>query len=306
METEGPLISLWGVDIGRFIWFCASGQSFFIGVGLLLAAVFLPTRHWKKWATSAVYICGIFGLCLIVLSVPAISWLVIIPWMICILVFFILSAMRSQRTDKPLKVSRLILGSRCLIAMIAETPFHIRKAMPQSKHERLYVVGDSVSAGIGRQDELTWPVIMAQEHGVDVTNLAMAGATVNSAIKQAKQIESLNAIVLLEIGGNDLFAPTPFDEFERDLRTILEIVQKEGRVVVMLELPLLPHLIGYGQIQRRLAKEYNIVFVPKRFLVGVFGTRGATMDMAHLTPEGHELMAEKVWRLLGDNLVHSN
>jgi len=34
----------------------------------------------------------------------------------------------------------------------------------------------------------------------------------------------------------------------------------------------------------------------------VLSAKGATVDLAHLSPEGHEIMAEKVWSLLSKHL----
>ena len=71
------------------------------------------------------------------------------------------------------------------------------------------MIGDSISAGIGNRDEQTWPKILRQKYKIEVIDVSVAGATVNSALKhQANQVKSDNSIVLLEIGGNDLFAPT--------------------------------------------------------------------------------------------------
>jgi lysophospholipase L1-like esterase len=67
----------------------------------------------------------------------------------------------------------------------------------------------------------------------------------------------------------------------------------------MFELPLAPWHIGYGRIQRKLAAEFGVTLVPKSFLADIFRTKGATVDLAHLSPEGHKIMADKVWFLLG-------
>jgi hypothetical protein len=38
--------------------------------------------------------------------------------------------------------------------------------------------------------------------------------------------------------------------------------------------------------------------IPKRVLIGVLTAGDATHDGIHLTPHGHALMTETVWRLL--------
>ena len=133
-------------------------------------------------------------------------------------------------------------------------------------------------------------------------DLSVAGATVGSAIRLAVQVKGENAMVLLEIGGNDLFGGTPYGQFRSDLRNVLKQVSGAGRKVVMLELPLFPWQIEYGKIQRELAKEFDVTLLPKRIFAGVLSVKGVSNDLAHLTAKGHELMAEKMWSVLARNL----
>ena len=83
-------------------------------------------------------------------------------------------------------------------------------------------------------------VCIATIIGVFLIILSAAPQTVTSAIHQANQVYSENAIVLLEIGGNDLFDSTPYSQFKGDLSQILSIVSDHKSTVVMLELPILP------------------------------------------------------------------
>ena len=63
----------------------------------------------------------------------------------------------------------------------------------------------------------------------------------------------------------------------------------------MLELPLPPTCNAYGRIQRRLARQYETLLVPKRVLLGVLQQPGTTLDTIHLSQEGHQRMAEAIW-----------
>ena len=71
------------------------------------------------------------------------------------------------------------------------------------------------------------------------------------------------------------------------------------RTVVMLELPLPPFHNRYGDAQRRLARRHGVLLVPKRVLIGVLTSEGATLDTIHLSGRGHALMAETIWDLIG-------
>jgi acyl-CoA thioesterase-1 len=87
-----------------------------------------------------------------------------------------------------------------------------------------------------------------------------------------------NAIVVIEIGGNDMLGSTTSDEFEKHLDRLLANLKGETRCLVMFELPLLPNKVAYGRIQRRLSKKHNVFLIPKLYLANVITSEGATED----------------------------
>jgi acyl-CoA thioesterase-1 len=172
--------------------------------------------------------------------------------------------------------------------------------LPNAEYENLYIIGDSIAAGIGGQNEQTWPKVLQQKYDVKVLNLAIAGATVRSAArKQATKVNRENSIVLLEIGGNDILQSNGTQIFNEGLRSILEQITSKNRLIVMLELPVLPWQSNYLKIQRKLAKDFNVILVPRRFFVSILSEKSATLDGIHLSETGHELMADELWAILG-------
>ncbi len=156
------------------------------------------------------------------------------------------------------------------------------------RDNHLVIVGDSLSSGLG--EAKPWPVILAETTGIGVKNLARAGAGVVEARTMAAQISSDDHVVLLEIGGNDLLAGLPSDKFAAGLEELLIKMCSPQRTVVMFELPLIPSKIGYGQVQRRLAKKYHVWLIPKRFLADVL-KEDTTSDGLHLSQSGASRMA---------------
>jgi lysophospholipase L1-like esterase len=66
----------------------------------------------------------------------------------------------------------------------------------------------------------------------------------------------------------------------------------------MFELPLFPHRIAYGQVQRRLAKRYHVWLIPKRYFIDVISGPVATLDGLHLSNTGTRRMAALVAQVL--------
>jgi lysophospholipase L1-like esterase len=263
----------------------------------ILAAI-IPLSKRPIWGNLIRYPFIVLGIVLVFLSETPISKWIYMVWAVSFLVFLFI-VIRPTKVVQRAYLPRIVFVCICVAALVIELPFHFGQKIPQGNFKKLYVIGDSVSAGIGGKGERTWPIVFGEKYRVDVTNLSVAGATAGSILPQAGKIIDGNAVVLLEIGGNDLLSMTPQTLFEQNLRSLLQKVVKPNRYVLMFELPLAPWHIGYGRVQRRLVAEFGVTLIPKRFLADVFGTKGATVDLAHLSPEGHKIMAEKVWSLLG-------
>lgn len=272
---------------------------------LLIIVVIVSALCQKLCGNLIIYACTIIGAFLIFLSATPLALLFYVIWIVVIISWL---PVVSLRISLPLKVAgflRIIAVCLPIIALIVELPFHLEPSNLEGKFEKLYIIGDSVSAGIGGKTEQTWPKILEKKYGINIVDLSEPGATVGSAMRQAAQVDSADAVVLLEIGGNDLFAPTTPDTFAENLTQILKTVSTPKRMVVMLELPLKPWHIKYGRIQRQLAKRFDVILIPKRFLVSVFAAKDATVDLAHLSPSGHKLMSEKIWSLVGNLLFQT-
>jgi len=283
----------------KFIWFCAAGYSFDLGITLLIVANFLSLFRKPILLKCAIYLLVLTAALLIFLSAtPLASWFYWL-WIVATLVWLLTVILGKPTASRPLLIFSCITACLSATALLAELPHQSRPFLPKQKFESLYVIGDSVTAGIGGDRQQLWPEILRKNHHIQIINLAQAGATLASALKQAQQVKNENALVLLEIGGNDLLQSTPPHEFERNLKQILKTLNNPKIKLVMLELPLQPWQFRYGRIQRKLAREFNAILIPKRFFVSVLAAKNATIDLAHLSPTGQKLMAEKISSLLG-------
>ena len=193
---------------------------------------------------------------------------------------------------------RLAVATLWLAAELVELPYQFSPRVPPLGHPALGIIGDSLTAGMGEQNVVTWPGILADRHGVVVHDHSQAGANLATALRQAASVSSDERLVLLEIGGNDILGETTPSGFEAGLARLLSAVCRPGRVVVMLELPLPPTYNAFGRIQRRLARQYQTLLVPKRVLLGILQEPGTTLDTIHLSQAGHQRMSDAIWAVV--------
>ena len=231
-------------------------------------------------------------------ATPSPLWLYAI-WGAAVLGWLLVEMMPRRRRSRLAVGTRLSMLLLCSGAAGIEARHFAAPSLAPASHECLYVLGDSISAGIGASGERTWPRSLGDRYRIAVVNLARAGATTPDAVEYAGGVEAQRAVVLIEIGGNDLLSGVPAEEYETSLRSLLARLSGSEHALVMCGLPLPPFHNGYGKAQRRLATEFGVTLIPKRMFASVLSASGATIDGLHLSESGHERMAEVVWSVVG-------
>ncbi|HET6246948.1 MAG TPA: GDSL-type esterase/lipase family protein [Tepidisphaeraceae bacterium] len=196
----------------------------------------------------------------------------------------------------------LMLSFMTALAAYVEFTHTVRPVPPAGSFSRLYVVGDSISAGLGQEHGKTWPVLIAAEHHVNIVDLSHAGATIAEATRRVEGTKLADGLVILEIGGNDMLGHAKPERFAEDLELLAEKVEGPARRLVMLELPLLPFDNAYGLVQRRIAARHHITLIPRRFFVDVLQAPGATVDGIHLSAGGQRLLAKMIWSFIAPSI----
>jgi len=279
------------------IYLFGSGLAFFVGVGLLLVSLAAFTASPRRVVKAVASLAAFLGLAFVALSATPLPY-----WLYCVLGLVAVVWLVAERGRRGwLFDRRRWLRAALVVIVLAvvalEVPYHLTPALPATGRPTLYVVADSITAGMGGE-KATWPRLLAAAHGIPIVDLSRPGATARSALRQADGIPEDGGLVLLEIGGNDLLGTTSAADFAADLDRLLERVCRPGRTVVLFELPLPPLCNDYGHAQRRLAARYEVVLVPKRRFAAVLTGDGATVDSLHLSASGHERMADLVWELI--------
>lgn len=278
--------------VNPVVLYFASGESFYAGAFLLIAAVLVSPLLKRRWTVIARNVASWIALALMVVGCPPFCWGV------DALLFALFCAWYAS-TNR-VELSGLWTGIRIIVSVALclslltvtalEFPHRKLPVIRGAESSHLVVIGDSISSGISQRVP-SWPSILEETTGISVKNLAKPGATVADGCAMAEKVSPEDRLVLVEIGGNDLISGTSSVEFERSLNLLLKRLVGPGRTVVMFELPLLPNRISYGRIQRRLASKYGVWLIPKRYFAAVIGGARATTDGLHLSQDGARRMA---------------
>lgn len=164
------------------------------------------------------------------------------------------------------------------------------------KGERIVVLGDSLSEGVGASSpENGYVGILERRIGVTIINKGVSGDTVGAA-KNRLESDVLNEnpdIVMILLGGNDAIRRTPREEVFLDLREIITRVHEKGAVVLLVGVQ--GSILGdrYKEGFADLAEETGAAFVPD-ILDGIIGVPSLMSDTIHPNDAGYLKMADRI------------
>jgi acyl-CoA thioesterase-1 len=251
------------------VYLFGSGAAFFLGSGCVFVALAIVACSQRRWTRIISTLLAVFGLLLIGLSSVPLSY-----WLYAVSGAATLAWLLAERVDRPRLAARR-KWLRALVAVVwavsaaTEIPYQLAPTVGKIGRPTLYVIGDSVTAGMSDSRKDTRPTLLASEHEIEVVDLSQMGATAASAMNEADGLPADGGLLLLEIGGNDLLGSTSAEKFRQDLDALLTRVSTPGRTVLMFELPLPPLSNEFGRAQRSLAKKHNVLLVPKRFFIDI-------------------------------------
>ena len=285
-------------------YFVASGDAFFVGA--LLIAVghsaswrFRHRRRAKYWLLLTVIGVVLCGAAVIPLPMALLGLCLGLPVLLIRLPFE-----NPKTTWRFTELRRLQPLVECLLLVAIVWELVIRAKLSVKATDilssEIHVIGDSISAGIDDERESLWPHLVSERLNIAVVNHAQPGATTESAMKQAEQINCDTCCVVVEIGGNDFLGGRDMTQVDRDLTALLVRVARPGRTIVMFELPVvpIPGAYDFARLQRRLAHQFGVRLISRRSFAKVLFSDEATIDSLHLSRVGHQRLAELVSEFL--------
>lgn len=177
--------------------------------------------------------------------------------------------------------------------------------------KKLVFFGNSLTAGYGLDPEEAFPArtqvkIDSLEMGYEVINAGLSGETSAGGLTRIDWIlQQKPDVFVLELGANDGLRGIPVAETRKNLQGILDKVKAVNpEVKLVVAGMMVPPNMGpeyakdFQSIFPELAKTNNATLIP--FLLdGVAGERSLNLaDGIHPTAEGHQMVANSIWKYL--------
>ena len=176
---------------------------------------------------------------------------------------------------------------------------------------RVVVLGNSLSAGYGLDPTQAFPALIQQKvdslgWDVAIVNAGLSGETTAGGLNRIDWLlrERID-VLLLELGGNDGLRGIATEVTKQNLQAIIDKTRaRYPKVRVVLAGMQVPTNLGpvyttrFRNLYPELALENTIGLIPF-ILEGVGGVRELNLpDGIHPTAEGHQIVAETVWKTL--------
>jgi acyl-CoA thioesterase I len=194
-------------------------------------------------------------------------------------------------------------------------PIAAAERAPTPDGPRIIVLGDSLTAGLGLDQPLSFPSLIQQRldaEGYDyaVVNAGVSGDTSAGGLRRLEwaMAEGDPRVLVLALGGNDGLRGLPPEQLEQNLAAIIDQARARGLAVILAGMEAPPNFGAdytseFRQVYTRLAARYDIPLIPF-LLEGVAGDPSLNQpDGIHPNAEGARIIADLVWQSLQPALL---
>lgn len=171
--------------------------------------------------------------------------------------------------------------------------------------------GNSITAGYQLDMDEAFPALIqvmldSLGYNYQVVNAGLSGETTAGGKSRIEWVlNTVPDIFVLELGANDGLRGLPLDESRKNLQDIIDLVKaaNEDVKIILAGMEVPPNLgqdytQSFRTIFPELAAKNETTLIPF-ILDGVAGDPELNLaDGIHPTPEGHQILAETVWRYL--------
>lgn len=187
-----------------------------------------------------------------------------------------------------------------LLFCILSVPLH-------AAEKTLLVLADSLSASYGIAIEDGWVSLLQKRldetgHDFQVLNASISGDTTHGARSRLDEIlsQSVPAITIVELGGNDGLRGLPVAEISKNLGDIIALLTAKGSKVLLVPMLLPPnygriYIEKFSNVYTELAATHDITL--GRFILEGIATNPDLMqaDGIHPKAEAQPVMLENIW-----------
>ncbi len=198
-----------------------------------------------------------------------------------------------------------------ITVLMVVLPGNFTSMVAQKQQKNILFFGNSLTAGFGLDPELAFPSLVQQKidgenANYTVINAGLSGETSAGGLSRIEWVMNQSIdVFILELGANDGLRGLPLESTRKNLQKIIDKVkQKYPKVEIVIAGMMVPPNMGetysneFEIIYQELARKNNATLIPF-LLEGVAGIPDLNLpDGVHPNVEGHQIVADNVWKIL--------
>ena len=207
------------------------------------------------------------------------------------------------------------MTKQLIIALIFPLLVSFSVQAQDAESKTLLFFGDSITAGLGVQQEQAFPALIQDKidslgMNYDVINGGLSGETSAGGLRRIDWILRRDIdVMVLELGGNDGLRGIDLSSTKENLQQIIEKFQAKipDAQIILAGMQVPPNLgqeytSEFQTIYPELAEENDLPLIP--LIMDKLGGSEELIqgDGIHPTPKGHEVIADTVWDVLENYL----
>lgn len=171
-----------------------------------------------------------------------------------------------------------------------------------SNQDVIVAFGDSLTMGVGTEEEFSYPSVLAELSGIEVINEGISGETTSEGLERLPDVldEYNPSLLILIEGGNDILRNKDYNQIKNNLDQMIQLTLARGTQVVLIGVPEKRLFSNTAPFYEALAEKYDLVF-DDSLIGGLMRSPSKKSDPIHFNAEGYYSMAEEILNILSDN-----
>lgn len=185
------------------------------------------------------------------------------------------------------------LSSLLLLCVLVACSGNKPDAIPAGS--KVLVIGDSITAGYGLNPEQSWTTHLAGETGWRVINAGVSGDTSSGGLARLPALldEHQPAVVIVELGGNDMLRRQSPASIAANIESMLAEIRRRGACPILMATPQ-PSLAGVffsslsdAPFYAEIARKQKLPLI-EGVLSSTLSRQEFKLDELHPNQEGHQ------------------
>lgn len=199
--------------------------------------------------------------------------------------------MRNKTLYRALLVAVLLL----VLAACSDQP----ALSPLSPDAVILAFGDSLTEGVGANQEQSYPAVLATLTGRRVINAGLSGEESDAGLARLPDLLAAwqPDLVILGHGGNDFLRQRDTDQTQANLARMIALACEQGSEVVLLGIPRPGLLVRTHPLYDELADELDVP-LQANAISEILADKALKSDQIHPNAQGYRQLAEAIERLL--------